>query len=347
MAGSLTQRSEHPDLGSADGRSREMSISRVVRRIGRYSLLIFLSFLLLLSSLLWFVTTNSFQQMVRRRLVTALEHATGGKVDIGSFHAVPLRFEVEVRDLTIHGREAPSERPLVHVDSMSAIVDLSAVLGVRMAFDRLTLTHPVVHFIYYPDGTTNQPTPAQPGGAAFDQMFAISVHRLEVRQGELFLDEQRIPVEFVSNDVEARLDYSFLHRRYSGDISVGRADTQLAGYRPFSWAAQTHFSIGHDEIQLHSLTASSEGSRLQGGGTLSDFRHPSFQGVYDLSLDLHQLSATLRQPHTAAGKLHITGSATWSDHAYRTLGDFDLKDGAWSDPNFNTRDLAVAGKFAV
>jgi len=199
-----------------------MSISRVIRRIGRYSLLIFLSFLLLLSSLLWFVTTDSFQQMVRRRLVAALEHATGGKVDIGSFHAVPLRFEVEVRDLTIHGREGRSERPLVHVDSMSAIVDLSAVLGVRMAFDRLTLTHPVVHFIYYPDGTTNKPAPQQPGGAAFDQMFAISVHRLEVRQGELFLDEQRIPVEFVSNDVEARLDYSFLHRRYSGDISVGR-----------------------------------------------------------------------------------------------------------------------------
>jgi translocation and assembly module TamB len=324
-----------------------MSIFRVIRRIGRYSLLIFLSFLLLLSSLLWFVTTDSFQQMVRRRLVAALEHATGGKVDIGSFHAVPLRFEVEVRDLTIHGREAPGERPLAHVDSMSAIVDLSAVLGVRMAFDRLTLTHPVVHFIYYPDGTTNQPSPKQPPGATFDRMVAISVHRLEVRQGELFLDEQRIPVEFVSNDVEAHLEYSFLHRRYSGTISVGRAETQLAGYRPFSWAADTHFSIGHDEIQLRSLTATSEGSRLQGGGTLSNFRHPSFQGIYDVLLDLKQVSSTLRQPRSAGGKLHLTGSAAWSSHAYRTFGDFDLKDGAWSDPNFSTRDLAAAGKFAV
>jgi translocation and assembly module TamB len=324
-----------------------MRIFRVIRRIGRYSLLIFLSFLLLLSSLLWFVTTNSFQQMVRRRLVAALEHATGGKVEIGSFHVVPLRFEVEVRDLTIHGREGPGERPLAHVDSMSAIVDLSAVLGVRMAFDRLTLTHPVVHFIYYPDGTTNQPSPPQPPGASFDQMFAISVHRLEMRQGELFLDEQRIPVEFISNDVEAHLDYSFLHRRYSGEISVGRAETQLAGYRPFSWAAETHFSIGHDEIQLRSLTATSEGSRLEGGGTLSDFRHPSFQGIYDLILDLQQLSSTLRQSRTAAGKLHLRGSATWSDHAYRSAGDFDLKDGGWTDPNLNTRDLAAAGKFAV
>src|SRR6478736_7930298 len=118
-----------------------MSRFRIIRRLGRYSLIVFLSFLLLVSAFLWYITTDSFQQMVRRRLIASIEHATGGRVELGSFHVVPLRFEVEVRDLTIHGREAPGERPLAHVDSMSAIVDLSAVLGVRMAFDRLTLTH--------------------------------------------------------------------------------------------------------------------------------------------------------------------------------------------------------------
>ena len=324
-----------------------MSVFRVIRRIGRYSLVICLGFLLLLSAFLWYITTDSFQQMARRRLVASLERATGGRVEIGSFHVVPLRFEIEVRDLTIHGRESAAERPLAHVNSMSAIVDLSAVLGVRMGFDRLTLVHPVVHIIYYPDGSSNQPAPKQSSGVAFDQMFAISVRRLEVRQGELFLDEERIPVEFVSNDVEARLDYSFLHRRYSGEIAFGRAETQLAGYRPFSWAARTQFSIGRDEIQLRSLTATSEGSRLQGGGTFSNFRHPSFTGMYDLVVDLQQLSAIRRQPHTAAGRLHMAGSATWSNQAYNTSGDFDLKGGAWSDHNFSTRDLAASGKFAV
>jgi uncharacterized protein involved in outer membrane biogenesis len=168
---------------------------------------IFLSLLLLVSAFLWYITTDSFQQMVRRRLIASLQHATGGRVEIGSFHVVPLRFEVEVRDLTIHGRESAGQRPLAHVDSMSAIVDLIAALGGDMTFDRLTLVHPVVHFIFFPDGTTNQPTPQRAPGATFDQMFAVSVNRLEVRQGELFLDEQRIPVEFVSNELEARLEY--------------------------------------------------------------------------------------------------------------------------------------------
>src|SRR5690242_5728602 len=101
MAASFTSRSKDSDIRSVDRRSAQMSVFGVIRRIGRYSLLIFLSFLLLLSAFLWYITTDSFQQMVRGRLVASLEHATGGRVEIGSFHVAPFRFEVEVRDLTI------------------------------------------------------------------------------------------------------------------------------------------------------------------------------------------------------------------------------------------------------
>ncbi len=324
-----------------------MSRFRIIRRLGRYSLIAFLSFLLLLSAFLWYVTTDSFQQMVRHRLIAAIEHATGGRVELGSFHVIPLQFQLEVRDLSIHGREAASERPLVHVDSMTATVDLSSVLGLRMAFRSLVLIHPVVHILYYPDGSTNQPVPQEKPGSTFDQLFAISVHRLEVRRGELFLQEQRLPLEFVSNDVEARLNYSFLHRRYSGDVSVGKAETQLEGYRPVAWAAKTEFSIARDEVQLRSFSATAEGSRLQGGGTISDFRHPVFKGSYDLLLDLQQAAAVARRPRATSGTLRVRGSVSWSSQTYTTAGDFDLKDVLWNDPVFTAKDLSALGKFSL
>ena len=323
-----------------------MRVFRIIRRLARYSLLAFLIFLLMVSVFLWYITTDSFQQMVRHRLIASLEHATGGRVELGSFHVVPLRFEVEVRDLTIHGREAATDKPLAHVDSMSAVVDLGAVLGVRMAFDRLTLIHPVVHIIYYPDGSTNQPSPKQASAATFDQMFAISIRRLEVKQGELLLQEERIPVEFISNDVAARLDYSFLHRRYSGDISIGRAETQFAGYRPFAWGAKTDFSIGQDEIQVRSLTATSQASMLQGAGTITDFRHPVFKGTYDLLLDLQQAASVARQPKTTSGRLQLRGTAKWSPTAYNTAGVFDVKDASWNDALFTTKDVAASGHYS-
>src|SRR5260370_10195418 len=104
------------------------TMSRLVirwRRVMQYLLLACLLFLLFFSGLLWYSTTESFQQMVRGRLIAAIERATGGRVELGSFHAVPLRLQVEVRDLTIHGRESTREAPYAHIDSMIATSTLS------------------------------------------------------------------------------------------------------------------------------------------------------------------------------------------------------------------------------
>jgi translocation and assembly module TamB len=324
-----------------------MSRFRILRRLWRYSLLGFLCLLLMLSALLWYITTDSFQQTVRQRLTAAIERATGGRAELGSFHVVPLHFQVEVRDLTIHGREAPAQRPLVHVDSMTAVVDLSSVLGARMAFRSLLLVRPVVHVIYYPDGSTNQPTPQQRTGATFDQLLAISVSHLEVRQGELFVQDQRFPLELAATDVAARLNYSFLHRHYSGDISVGKAETQFDGYRPVAWGGKAEFSIGRDEVQLQSLDATSEHSRLQGAGTISDFQHPTFHGTYHLQLDLGQAAAIARQPRTLSGMMGVRGSVAWSREAYSSAGDFELNGAGWNDRSFATKDVSATGKFSL
>jgi translocation and assembly module TamB len=324
-----------------------MSVLSKLRSLGKYSLFVVLSFLLLLSGFLWFITTDSFQEMVRHRLTTAFEHATGGRVEIGSFHVVPLRFQVEIRNLTIHGREGPNELPLAHVDSMTAVVNLSSVLGAKMSFRSLVLDHPVVHVLFYPDGTTNEPGPRQASGADFGKLFAISIDRLEVHRGELLWQDQRMPLEFVTDDVHSSLDYSFLHRRYSGQISVGRAETSFDGYRPFAWTAKTDFSISKDGVQVHSLSVSSGNSHLQAAGTINGFVRPAFQGTYDLHLDLQQAAAIVREQRAKAGLLQLQGSGTWSSETYSTAGNFDLRDASWKDQNITAKSVSAAGKFAV
>jgi translocation and assembly module TamB len=316
-----------------------------LRRLGRYSVFALLSFLLLLSAALWYVTTDSFQEMVRRRLTASIERATGGRVELGSFHVVPLRFQVEVRNLTIHGREAPNEVPLVHVDSMSAIVDLTSVLGAKMAFHSLVLDHPVVHVVFYPDGTTNKPTPRSTSGASFDRLFSISVRRLEVHRGELLWQDKRIPLEFVCNDLKSRLDYSFLHQRYSGDVSVGRGETHFDGYLPVAWTAETDFSVSKEEIQIRSLSATSANSRLEVGGIVSGFQNPRFKGSYHVQLDLRQAAKAMRDSRVDSGTLQLQGMITVSQDTASTSGNFDLRDASWRDQLFTTRNISASGKF--
>src|SRR5215470_19218265 len=111
---------------------------RLVKKLAKFSFLICLIVVLLISVLLWYVTTDSFQRMARSRITAQLESATGGRVEVGRFHVTPLKFQVDVRDLTIHGREAPGQPPYVHVDSVLARVNLSAALGGNLSFHALT-----------------------------------------------------------------------------------------------------------------------------------------------------------------------------------------------------------------
>src|ERR1051325_9070943 len=107
------------------------------RRLWKYLLSIFLAGLLGLGALAWYLTTDSFQERVRRRLITELEKVTGGRVELGSFHTTPLRFRVEVRDLTVHGREKPGEVPYAHVDRVVAVVRVISALGFEFGFHSL------------------------------------------------------------------------------------------------------------------------------------------------------------------------------------------------------------------
>jgi translocation and assembly module TamB len=299
------------------------------------------------SGLLWYMTTDSFQQMARNRVVAALERATGGKVELRSFNAVPLRRQVQVHDLTIHGKEAAGEQPYVRVDSMIAVIDLPSTLGAKLGFHSLILQHPVIHVIFYPDGSTNQPTPAQEGNAALERLFAMSARHLEVREGELLWQDQRIPLNFSSNDVTANLNYSFLHLRYSGDLAIGRAETLFDGFRPLAWTARSAFTLDRNGLQVQSLNATAGRSQIHARGVHLDFRKLAIKGNYDLNIDLAEVAAITRQPQVKAGTLRLTGNGSWSPQVFASTGDFDVQAMAWQSKTFSGRDLSARGKFAI
>jgi len=316
-----------------------------LRKFGRYFLLVVLILLLCFSGFLWYTTTDSFQQMVRGRLITAIQNATGGRVELGSFHVVPLRFQVEIRNLTIHGKER-NGAPYVHVDSVMAMVNLSSALGARIGFRSLTLQHPVVHIVVYADGSTNLPAPAQ-RGVDFARLFSLSIDRLEVNRGEIVWQDQLLPLNFRAENIGVGLDYSFLRRRYSGSLAVGRAETQFDGYRPVAWAGRTGFSVAESGIEVNSLEINSEASHLQANGLISDLRRPVFKGKYKVMLDVHQAGAIARRAELKSGKLEISGEASWSADNFSSSGIVGLRDFGGETQAFSIQSISLNGKFAV
>ncbi len=146
---------------------------------------------------LWYVTTDSFQAYVRRRMVAEVERITGGRAEIGSFHVIPFRMQVEVRDIIVHGKEAPGDVPLAHADHLIAQVKVISLLRTEFGFYSLSLEHPIVHIAVAADGTTNVPAlrvlPAPSQNNLLQPLFALSIDHLAVRNGQLLWADQTIP----------------------------------------------------------------------------------------------------------------------------------------------------------
>jgi len=292
-------------------------------------LLVFAAGLVSLAGLAWYMTTDSFQALVRRRFLAEVERVTGGRVELGSIHSVPLRFEVEVRNLTIHGREGPGDIPYAHVDRLLAQIKLRSALGGELKFRSIVLERPIVHLMIDADGNTNQPTPrpeSLSAGSQLERLFRFSVNRLQVRRGELIWNDRMIPLDFLTQDVSASMDYSLLRRKYDGQLTIGKMETRFEGYPPAAWTAEVHFALGHNSLQIDSLKASSSQSQVEVGGRLVNFRQPQISGQYSLRLDLAEVAAITHLPQIRHGRLALGGRGSWSGTAFSAHGNWNLTD---------------------
>jgi len=77
--------------------------------------------ILLTAGISWYATTTDFQQRVGGEVVSVLENATGGRVELKHLSFNPWRLAIEVDGLVIHGTEAPGQMPY-----LSAGEDLSS-----------------------------------------------------------------------------------------------------------------------------------------------------------------------------------------------------------------------------
>ena len=307
--------------------------------------------LVLLAGLAWYMTTDSFQAMVRRRFVAEVERVSGGRVELGSIHSVPLRLEVDVRNLTIHGREQPGEVPYAHVDRLLAQIKLRSALGGELEFRSIVLERPIVHLMVDAEGNTNQPTPRLESlsvGSQLERLFRFSINRLEVRQGGLVWNDRMIPLDFLTQDVSANMDYSLLRRRYEGRLAIGKMKTRLGDYRPLAGTAEVHFELGHNNLLIDALKASSSRSQVEISGRMVNFRQPEISGQYDLSLDLAEVAAITHRPEIPQGRLELRGRGSWSQAAFSGDGRWDLVDFEGGGENCRkVRASSFGGQFAL
>jgi len=298
----------------------------------------------------WYLRSQAFEQVVRRRVIAYLEKATNGRVELGAFHWNVSRLEIDVRDLTIHGREAPDELPFAHVNRLYARLHIISLAEARVSLRELRVDRPVFHLVVYPDGRTNAPeirANPQSNKTPIQQLLDLAIGRADFRRGLLLLNQRALPVDFGVNDVDVRMVYDSRAKRYDSKIDVGRLDVTYQDWRDVAAEASLELSLWQNAVEVKSLRLTSQRSSIEVNGKLTDFKNPRIQLTYDSNLDLAQLGAVVRSYNLRAGTLTLNGSGKYFDGDYSSTGRAAVRSLNYVDQGLDLRDVSLNSNFSA
>ena len=305
-------------------------------------------FVLFVVAIGWFLGSPAFEEIVRGRLIAELQKITGGKVELQSLHWNVSRLEIQADGLTIHGLEAASDVPLAHADRLEVRLRVVSFLNANIDLNQFTLQRPVVHIIVKPDGSTNLPEPqVKTNGDPIQQLFDLAIGKVELRNGALLLNEQKLPLDFKANDVGVTVDYQRAQRQYDGTLHVGKMDAQYQDYRDVAATADAQFSLWQNRAQVQSLKLTSQRSAMELSGTIDNFNHPRLQLTYGGTIDLAQAGAIARVYNLRGGGLNITGSGDFTEDNFTTSGKLVLRGVNYEDKGVVLRDASAGADFSL
>jgi translocation and assembly module TamB len=291
----------------------------------------------------WFVRTPLFRGWVRARVVAALERVTGGQVELESLNWNLAKLEFDARRLMVHGTESPGQAPYLSVDRLLLRLQVLSLLRPKIGLRYVSLEHPVVHLIVYPDGATNQPAHS-PGKTAW---FDVNARHAEVHDGILLVNDRPLSLDFTAEDLSFGMNWQTPETRYDGVLRVGKLQGAYGALGQVSLSATARFALWSDRMRVDALEISSGGSHLQASGEVRHYHAPEFEVSYAATLEAAQLASVLRTPALRAGTFQVSGRGNGTALRFSTAGALRLQDLNYVDRGFHLSRLSGASEFAL
>ena len=133
-----------------------------------------------------------FQEKIRERIITEIEHTTGARVEMGVFRFDEEHMTATVSPLVVHGTEPAGEAPLIRADSVTVGLRIISLVERKVDLGLLRLERPTVRVAFYPDGSNNVPQPRRPVTWTED-LLNLQVRRYEIVDGVLDWDDRILP----------------------------------------------------------------------------------------------------------------------------------------------------------
>ena len=272
------------------------------------------------------VQTQWFRDFVRTKIVSAVEDATGGKAEIGSFSFDWRHLRAQIRDFTIHGLEPSNSRPLLHANLVQ--VDLKLLSPFRGFVDiaYLLLDTPQANVIVFADGHTNIPSPKiapkHTDKTGLETIVDLAIGHFDLRNGSFFFGNQQSHLDASGANFRAQLGYNALAPSYTGQIDISPLHLRSGGNAPLDVNIQIPITAHKDQIQVANAQFVTPQSHIVVSGEMTHLMAPQTSAHVNavVALDEANRAAGLNLPlDLTRGPRVLTADVTASIDSQRIV----------------------------
>jgi translocation and assembly module TamB len=263
------------------------------------------SFVLLLVLLLgvgaWYTTTADFQRRAGSEVVSVLENATGGRVELGKLSFSLWHLAIEVDGLVIHGTEPVGEMPYLSVAKIFLRVKINTFLShavgkgpqSHVGLSYLRVEEPRFHLIIDKDGKTNQPVPKKPSTSSEpvqNTLLDLQAGKVEIANGLAVVNDKAVPIDVAANDLGVEVHYVPSTDRYAATLDLADLRTKMGPQPEVQSKLHLTGQIGRDMMSLDSFDfATGQQTHLTAKAEIEHFAKPEWQVDLSGGVALKQL----------------------------------------------------------
>lgn len=280
--------------------------------------------------------SNWFRNEIRKRIISQVQMATGGAVDIENFDYNWRNLTADLNGFVIHGKELPLAAPLFRVERARVTVRVISVFERTADISSIILTRPQVNLIVGPDGSTNLPTPpaARTAKDPIAELFALKLKQFIVTDGLVVSNDKRVPVNVRADGVELSASYLKAGPSYNVSLSSRQVDLGFGNLLRGPLRLSASASIGKDRVFVQKVEFIGDSTKIAGSAVLEHFAHPSLNFQLDASAAVNDILPLLKFTYVRGGKATVRGA-----------GHFD-EGGEWSfNGKAEAEQTAVETKF--
>lgn len=285
-----------------------MATGKTIRRV---VLTAFGAVAILIAAAFLSIHTRAFANYARTKAVQAAESKLGTRVRVQSLSIPWDHLAVNVRGLTIDGRDGPP--PLLEIPHLSVAIEVGPLLRGKFRLSRVVLDHAIARITVNSQGQSNLPKPAasnpQPPATSspVDSIFSLEIAHLQIDDATIVYDDTKIPLSADLKNFNATAYFDRRADDYYG--LIGYTDGKIAGktFNPVEHSASLRFRASRSGITCNPLALTLPHSQLSLYATINNYLHPRVDGRYAAQISTTEVAQLLRNPAIPEGLLATSG----------------------------------------